>query len=184
MRQVLRLIGNRYGAAVSILLVIAVVVAFGKLLGGSRTGSDLGSDQRPPANSVSTVPDTSTSPVPDDGLVLGPEPSAPPSTSPGTAAAETVAVEFTKAWLNHHGVSAADWHRGVAKYTTKTLADRLDGVDPGSVPADQMTGTATVAHQEAAYVEVTVRCDTGTLVLRMVVDRGRWLVDGVDWRRT
>ncbi|SRR6266511_773625 len=181
MRQVLRLIGNRYGAAVSILLLIAVVVGFGKL-GGGRSGTDTGSDQTPPFTSVSTGPQTTTSPEPDDGLAVEPDNSAPPRTSPGAAAPETVAVQFTKAWLNH-GVSAADWHKGVAKYTTKTLADRLGGVDPGSVPADQMTGAATVVHQESAYVEVTVPCDAGTLVLRMVVNDGRWLVDGVDWRR-
>jgi hypothetical protein len=183
MRQVLRLIGNRYGAAVSILLVIAVVVAFGKLVGGSRTGSDVGSNQGPPATSISTGPATTRSPVPDDGLALGPDTSTPPSPSSGAAAAETVAVDFAKAWLNHHGVSAANWHKGVSKYATKTLADRLDGVDPGSVPADQMTGPATVAHEEASYMEVTVPLDAGTLVLRMVVLDGRWLVDGVDWRR-
>ncbi len=185
MRQVLRLIGTRYGAAVSILLVIAVVVAFGKLLGGGRTGTDAGSNQNPPFASVSTEPRSTTSPEPDDGIVeLGPDTSAPPSTSPGAVAPETVAVQFTKAWLNHRGVSAGDWHKGVAKYSTKSLADRLDGVDPGSVPADQMTGAATVVHQEQAYVEVTVPCDAGTLVLRMVVSGGHWLVDGVDWRRT
>ena len=184
MRQILRLIGNRYGAAASILLVIAVVVLFGKLVGGSRTDTDLGSDQGPPATSISTGVDGTASPAPDDGLALGPDTSVAPSPSSGAAKAETVAVDFTKAWLNHHGVSAANWHKGVAKYSTKTLAGRLDGVDPGSVPADQMTGPATVAHEEASYVEVTVPLDAGTLVLRMVVLNGRWLVDGVDWRRT
>jgi hypothetical protein len=184
MRQVLRLIGNRYGAAASILLVIAVVVVFGKLVGGSRSSSDSGSDQGPPATSISAGANSTTSPAPDDGLALGPDTSVAPSASSGAAKAETVALDFAKAWLNHHGVSAANWYKGVAKYSTKTLADRLDGVDPGSVPADQMTGPAVVAHEEASYVEVTVPLDVGTLVLRMVVMDGRWLVDGVDWRRT
>jgi hypothetical protein len=184
MRQVLRLIGNRYGAAASILLVIAVVVVFGKLVGGSRTGSELGPDQGPPATAVSTGAGSTSSPAPDDGLALGPDTAAAPTPSSGAAPAETVAVNFAKAWLNHHGVSAANWHKGVSKYSTKTLADRLDGVDPGSVPADQMTGPAAVAHQEASYVEVTIPLDAGTLVLRMVVLNGQWLVDGVDWRRT
>jgi hypothetical protein len=185
MRQVLRLIGNRYGAAVSILIVIAVVVAFGKLVGGSRTPSSVGSDQGPPAVSISApVVASSTSPVPDDGVGPEMDASTSPSMSPGAPAPESVAVDFTKAWLNHHNISAADWHKGVAKYSTKTLSDRLDGVDPGSVPADQMTGAATIADHEPSYVDVTVPCDTGTLALRIVVVDGRWLVDGVDWRRT
>src|SRR5438309_1500180 len=136
MRQILRLIGNRYGAAVSILLVIAIVVAFGKLAGGSHGRSDAGADQGPPVSSISTGAGTS-SPEPDDGLELGPDSSAPPSSSPGTTSPAAVAVEFTKAWLNHHSITAADWHKGVAKYTTQALSDRLDGVDPGAVPADQ-----------------------------------------------
>src|SRR2546421_11720736 len=149
MRQILRLIGNRYGAAASILLVIAVVVLFGKLLGGSRTGSDLGSGQGQPATSVSTGAESSTSPAPDDGLALGPDTSAAPSPSSGAAKAETVAVDVTNAWLNHHGISAANWHKGVSKYSTKTLADRLDGLDPRSVPAAQVTGPPAVAHEAA-----------------------------------
>jgi hypothetical protein len=183
MRQVLRFLGNRYGAAVSILVVIAVVVAFGKLVGGSRTETPVGSGQAPPQVTVSTG--ASSSGEPDDGVgPPGVDAAAPPSTSPGTAAPEVVAVNFTKAWLNHHNISAADWHKGIAKYSTKTLSDRLDGVDPGSVPADRMTGAATVDDQESSYVDVAVPCDAGTLVLRMVIVDGRWLADGVDWRRT
>src|SRR5437773_3610474 len=104
MRQVLRLIGNRYGAAVSILVVIAVVVAFGKLVGGSRPGTQV-SGQAPPAAAVTTPPSASSSPVPDDGLGPGQDASAPPSTKPGAAPPETVAVAFAKAWLNHHNIS-------------------------------------------------------------------------------
>src|SRR5436309_10061793 len=162
MRQVLRLIGNRYGAAATILFVIAVVVVFGKLVGGSRTGADLGTDSGPPVTSISTGTTSTTSPGPDDGLALGPDTSAAPSPSAGAANAETVAVDFTKAWLNHHGINAANWHKGVAKYSTKTLADRLEGVDPGAVQADQMTGSAKVANHESAYVEVTISLVAGT----------------------
>ena len=182
MRQVLRFLGNRYGAAVSILVVIAVVVAFGKLVGGSRAETPLGSDQGPPPVAASTA--GSSSAEPDDGVGAGVDAAAPPSTSPGAAKPETVAVDFAKAWLNHHNISAADWHKGIAKYSTRTLSDRLDGVDPGSVPAEQMTGAATVDDQESSYVDVAVPCDAGTLILRMVIVDGRWLVDGVDWRRT
>jgi|SRR5437762_481841 len=183
MRQVLRFLGNRYGAAVSILVVIAVVVAFGKLVGGSRTETPVGSGQGP-APAATGTPTTASSSEPDDGLGPGVDAAAPPSTKPGATAPETVAVDFTKAWLNHHNISAADWHKGIAKYSTRTLSDRLDGVDPGSVPAEQMTGAATVDDQESSYVDVAVPCDAGTLILRMVIVDGRWLVDGVDWRRT
>jgi hypothetical protein len=184
MRQVLRLVGNRYGAAVSILLVVAVVVAFGKLSGGSRTGSDPGSDQGAPGITAETSPDATTSTEPDDGVAIGADPSARPSASAGAVAPETVAVDFAKAWLNHHGISAADWHKAVSKYSTKALADRLDGVDPGSVPADKLTGSAAIAEEDPSYLDVSVPTDAGTLILRMVVVNGQWLVNGVDWSGT
>src|SRR2546430_14088224 len=135
MRQLLRLIGTRYGAAVSIVVVIAIVVAFGKLVGGSRAPSSFGSDQGSPAATVSAPADASGSAASDDGVGPEMDASASPSTSPGAAGADTIAVNFTKAWLNHHNISAADWHKGIAKYSTKTLSDRLEGVDPGAGPA-------------------------------------------------
>ncbi len=182
MRQVLRLVGNRYGAAVTLLVVIAVVVGFGRLAGSGHpnvaTGHPGAVGVNPPAAGLSSQPD--------DGVIqsAGPETSIVPSTSPGAAGPQTVAADFARAWLNHHGVDAATWHKGIAKYSTKTLADRLDGVDPGSVPADRTTGSATIADQGDGYAEVQVPTDQGTLVLRTVVQNGRWLVDGVDWRQS
>jgi hypothetical protein len=183
MRQVFRLIGTRYGAAMTILLLIAVIVGFSKLLGHGTpaSGPVAGGGGQDRGTSIGTGAQGSASPD-NEGYVDGRESSAPPSTSPGAASPETVAVQFAQAWLNHHNISAAAWHKGIAKYSTKALADRFDGVDPGSVPADKITGAAQVVNQESTYVEVTVPCDAGTLVLRMTVDSGHWLVDGVDWR--
>jgi hypothetical protein len=180
MRQVLRLLGNRYGAAVSILVVIAVVIGFGKLAGAGRHNSI--DTTLPPPATAGTAPTPSTSPEPDDGLVDGGDTSAAPSTSPGGANAQTVAVAFATAWLNHHNTTATQWHKGIATYATKSLSDRLEGVDPGSVPAERMTGNAAVEDQESSYVDIAIPCDTGTLVLTLVTSAGRWLVDGVDWR--
>jgi len=39
MRQVFRLIGNRYGAALLLVLVIAAVIGFGKLIGHGTAAS-------------------------------------------------------------------------------------------------------------------------------------------------
>ena len=161
------------------------MVGFGKLVGGARSASNLGPDRIAPATVVASAPATVGSSQPDDGdYEASPGTSATPSTIPGTAGPDVVAVDFAKAWLNHHGISAASWHTGIAKYSTKALSDRMDGVDPGSVPADRMTGAATVSHTETAYVEVRVPTDQGILVLRLVVVNGKWLVDGVDWTQS
>ena len=184
MRPVLRLISNRYGAAVVLLVVIAVVVGFGRLVSGAR--SDGGNTARGGlATSTISAPATSGSPQPDDGDVdVSPASPAAPSLSPGAASPESVATDFAKAWLNHRGISAADWHKDIVKYATKSLADRLDGVDPESVPADRMTAAASVADNQGGYVEVRVPTDQGMLILRVVATSGRWLVDGVDWEKS
>jgi len=178
MRQVFRLIGNRYGAALVLVFVIAVVVGFGKLLGGPAHTAPGGYVPGP-----DTTPDVTFSPVPDDGLIDPSESAAAPSLSPGTAPAQTVAVNFAKAWLHHVGVSATDWHNGLTRYSTKALIERLSGVDPAGVPANQMTGDSTIVDQGPSYVDIAIPLDAGTLSLRVIPVDGRWLVDGVDWQR-
>jgi hypothetical protein len=178
MRQVFRLIGNRYGAALMLVFVIAVVIAFGRLLGGPAHPPPGGYLPGPGA----TV-DTTSSPIPDDGLDEPSASPAPPSMSPGAAPARTVALNFAKAWLHHVGVSAADWHTGLSRYSTKSLMDRLNGADPAGVPASQTTGDSTVVDEQPNYTDIAIPLDTGTLALRVVPVNGHWLVDGVDWQR-
>lgn len=181
MRQVLRLLGNRYGAALVLVFLIAVVVGFGKLVGHVRPGSDTGQIAPPPVVATET---TTSSPEPDDGDVAPTGSPLAPSLSPGTAPAQTVAVNFTKAWLHHTGVSATQWFQGLSKYATKSLQDKLNGVDPAGVPANQTAGDPTVVDQESSYVDISIPLDAGTVTLRLVAANGRWLVDGVDWQRS
>ena len=178
MRHVLRFLGNRYGAALALIVVIAVVVAFGKLLGhGSTTPRVANPDV------VNPIVTATVSQEPDDGLDQPSEAPPAPSTSPGAATPQKVATDFAKAWLNHTNISAADWFKAVSRYTTKALADKLNTTDPEAVPANKMTGDATVTNRAPSYVDVNVPLDAGTLSLRLVATGGRWLVDGVDWLR-
>ncbi|SRR6266516_6247540 len=182
MRQVLRLIGSRYGAALVLVLVIAAVIGFGRLLGGARpTAGGYEPGQGPPAGTSTEV---TTSPEPDDGDIGTTGSPLPPSTSAGAAPASAVALQFTRAWLHHTGVSATEWHAGLAKYATKALQEKLSGADPAGVPASRTTGDPSIVGQESSYVDVSIPLDAGTLSLRLVVTDGRWLVDGVDWERT
>ncbi len=180
MRQVLRLIGTRYGAALVLVVLIALVVGFGKLLGGGRHAGSY------PGPGIVTEPTvaTTTSPVPDDGDIEPSSAAPSPSMSPGAPAAPSVAVQFARAWLHHTGVTSTQWLQGFAKLSTKSLQDKLTGVDPSQVPANQITGDATVVDRDSSYVDIGIPLDAGTLTLRLVVTNGRWLVDGVDWQRT
>jgi hypothetical protein len=179
MRQVLRLIGTRYGAALVLVLLIALVVGFGKLIGGGRhTGYYPGQGAAPDSTVAAT-----DSPVPDDGEIEPSSAPPPPSMSPGAPSAQAVAVQFARAWLHHTGVASTQWTQGFAKLSTKSLQERLNGVDPAGVPANQITGDATVIDQDESAVDIGIPMDGGTLALRLLITDGRWLVDGVDWQR-
>src|SRR5205814_504311 len=69
-----------------------------------------------------------------------PESPPPPVTSPGAAPPEQVAADFTRAWLKHDGVTAAQWRQGMAKYATPALLDKFKDTDPAGVPAKRTTG--------------------------------------------
>lgn len=177
MRTVLRLLGTRYGAAVALIVLIAIVVGFGKLVGGSRSDqSSLGS------GTVLNSPSASSSQLGDDGVGEPPSP-PPPSTSPGAADPETVAMDFTQKWLHHNGVTADQWLAALRPYATKELQDRLSGVDPLTVPANTVAGAATATDRSESYVDVKIPLDSGALTLGLTSIDGRWLVDSVDWQR-
>jgi hypothetical protein len=177
MRTVLRLLGTRYGAAVALIVLIAIVVGVGKLVGGSRP------DQAPlGSGTVLDSASPSSSQLGDDGV--GEPPSAPaPSTSPGAAVPETVAMDFTQRWLHHDGVTADQWLAALRPYATKALQDRLSGVDPLTVPANTVAGAATTTDRSESYVDVVIPLDSGALTLGVTSAEGRWLVDSVDWQR-
>ena len=177
MRQALRLLGNRYGAAVALVVVIGIIVGVGKLVGGRSETPPFSGGTGNVASASPTV-----SQPPDDGLDSAPPPPAP-STSPGAADPQTVATDFTQAWLNHNGVTEAQWHSAVAKYATPALSQKLAGVDPAGVPANKIAGALTITDRAQSYVDITIPLDSGALTLRLIATNGRWLVDGVDWQR-
>jgi len=175
MRQVLRLLGNRFGVALGIVVVVAAVVAVARVAGAPPPA--------PPPAGTAAAPSTALSAEPDDGQD-SPEPAISPSTSPGTAAPLAVAASFTTAWLHHTGVDPAQWLAGMRPYCTDSLAAELTGVDPAGVPASRTAGPAQLVPQDATFAQVVVPLDSGTLTLRLLATAGRWLVDGVDWQRS
>jgi hypothetical protein len=179
MRTALRLLGTRFGAAMALVVLIAIVVGFGKLAGGGRSGN-------PPLGGATaadtTTPQATESQLGDDGVGTPPAPPAP-STSPGAAEPQTVALNFARAWLHHDGVTADQWLAGIRPYATTALQGRLAGVDPVSVPASKVTGDATATNRSESYVDVSVPLDAGVLVLGVTATGGHWLVDSVDWQR-
>ena len=176
MRTVLRLLATRYGAAVALVAVIALIVGIGKIVGGGRPAS------APVDAGIVATPSATASQEGDDGVGSPPAPPAP-STSPGAADPQTVAVSFTAAWLHHDGVTAGQWLAALRPFATAALQSRLAGVDPETVPASKMSGPATATNRSGSYVDITIPLDAGALTLGLTGTGGRWLVDSVDWQR-
>ncbi len=178
MRQVLRLLGRRNTMALGIVLLIGAVVLAGRIAGGSRDNPVIGANTGAAASPTATA-----STEADDGL-SAPGPTPSPSTSPGAPPPQTVATDFTRAWLAHNGVTSDAWLAGLSRYATASLRQRLKGVDPAGVPANAMNGDVSIVDHSTSYVDAVIPLDSGTLDLRLIATEGRWLVDGVDWQRT
>ena len=162
----------RTAFALALLVVVALVVAVGQLIGG----------ERPAASPDGTTPLSSVDPsIGNDSVVdLVPTPTLG---DVRTAEVLATANHFAALWIDHDRPAKA-WLASLTPLCTKTLAGELSGVDPVSVPADRITGAASLEVHADATVDVIIPIDAGKLRLRMVAQQnGGWLVDGIDWER-
>jgi hypothetical protein len=176
-RQILRLLGARYGIALIIAVVVLGIVAITRGISGSVPPPAVVEASPTPLSSGDAEATDST----DDGEAAVGTPQ--PSTSPGAPAPDTVATRFTTAWLHHAGVTGDEWRAGLKPYATEALMAELQDTDPGGVPADRITGSVQVIPRDVDRVDVMVPVDSGRLSLRLFATNGRWFVDGVDWER-
>src|SRR6266536_4417495 len=162
MRPVLRLLGTRYGIALVLtLLVLGAVGVARAVTGPYRGAAPLAAPAAEPSPTTSSVAATAR-----NDSVPTPESPPPPVTSPGAARPEQVAADFTRAWLNHVGVTGEQWRQGLAKYATTALMAKLKDTDPAGVPAKRITGPVTLQNRASTFVEAIIPIDSGTLRLR------------------
>ena len=163
----------RTAIAVGLLLAVAIVVGIGKLVGGQ---------QGPTASNDGTTPLSSVDPSTGNDSVVDLDPT-PTLGNVRTAEVLATANTFAALWIDHDRPAKA-WRDSLIPFCTKTLAGELSGVDPVSVPADRITGTASLEVHADATADVIIPIDAGKLRLRMVAQQNnRWLVDGIDWER-
>lgn len=162
----------RTALALGLLLVVALVVAVGKLVGGQ---------ERPAAAPDGTTPLSTVDPSSGNDSVVD---LVPTPTLGEARSAEVLAAanHFAELWIDHDRPAKA-WRDSLAPFCTRTLAGELSGVDPASVPADRITGAASLEVHADATVDVIIPIDAGRLRLRMVAQQNKWLVDGIDWER-
>jgi hypothetical protein len=177
MRQVLRLLGSRYGIALILVVVVLGIVGITRAIAGPYRSTSAYPGVEP------TRANTSVDPSAGDDSLVSPETPPPPSTSPGSPEPQSVATSFVQAWLTHDGITADQWRAGLARYATVNLRTKFKDTDPAGVPARRTTGPVVLQSRAATYVEASVPVDSGTVRLRLLANGGRWLVDGVDWER-
>lgn len=178
MRHVLRLLSTRYGVALMLCVLLVLVV-------GAFRGVAGPTDPEPAAPLIAASDEPSVDPeAGDDGEVEDAvEPAPSPSLSASAADPSAVAMDFAQAWLHHAGVTPDRWLADLSPHATPALVAKLKGADPAGVPADRVTGAVQINTRDPSLVEASIPVDSGTLRLRLLVDKGRWRVDGVDWER-
>ncbi|MEV4514988.1 hypothetical protein AB0K00_39260 [Dactylosporangium sp. NPDC049525] len=178
MRTVLRLLGTRYGIAMVLIVVVLVVVGFGRIVfteGDRSTNDALGPTVAP---ATPTTPDPYSS-LGDDGVQDEPA-SVAPSLSKGAADANTVATRFAKAWIRKAGVTGEQWRAGLKPDASSELMEDLADTDPADVPTATITGP-TALEDFGQVATAKVPADGGTIVLQLEAINGRWQVTSLDW---
>lgn len=179
MNRALRIIFSRYGIVVIILVLVLGVIA----LATQREQTPL--DGGGSSNGGSTSEASSEAFTEDDGLATEAcegDDCYPEEELPQEAVDRS--VEFAEAWLNPNGYGASSWYDSIVPFLTENQADLMQGVDPLSVPAEEITGEAS---PEGA--EVGIPMDTGTLTLTMTEGSNNWtdldwLVSAIDWEQS
>lgn len=179
MNRALRIIFSRYGIVVIILILVLGVIA----LASQRKQTPL--DGGNTANGGSSSEASSEAFTEDDGLATEncegddcyPEEELPQE-------AVDRSVEFAEVWLNPNGYSAEGWYDTLVPFLTDDQAELMQGVDPISVPATEITGEPV-----PDGLKVGIPMDTGTLTLTMTEGSNNsteldWLVSAIDWEQS
>lgn len=179
MNRALRIIFSRYGIVVIILVLVLGVIALAQEreqtpLDGGDPGAD-GSEGAATSEAMTADDGFATEECEGDGCYAAEE-------LPQEAVDRAVA--FAAAWLNPYGYGAEGWYDSIVPYLTVASAELMQGVDPVSVPAEEITGEPAAEGQK-----VDIPLDTGTLTLTMTEGSNEWtengwLVSAIDWAQS
>lgn len=177
MRRFTRMLFSRYGLVGAIVLIIVVVLTFSRLFNGPGDSGTAGNTDNSDTPSAVHGPDDGV--VHSSGLpTVGPEPSLNPEAEDILG----VARDFAEKWAQPDK-AMQEWFDDLTPLSTEELKAQITGVDPVSVPTDELIGDPILAAQRGSLAEVTQSAVGGTLRLSLAVTNGRWLVSGIDWER-
>ncbi|GAA4200257.1 hypothetical protein [Actinocatenispora rupis] len=176
MRRVLAFVTSRYGLAGLAALAVIMVVLVGRVFGLGGSGDDGGSGT---VSGGQASADAGESGAPNDGPTGAPS-KPDPVVKPGQAGPLVVATSFGRAYVKSD-VPAKQWRAALTKYATPKLATTIRTIDPMTVPADALTGVASLGDHGAVWADVDLPTDAGMLTFRLTSDGTVWRVDGIDW---
>jgi hypothetical protein len=104
----------------------------------------------------------------------------PGPTTPAPRDMLVVARRFSEAWARPTLTNEA-WLDGINEYATNDFIASLKDVDPGRVPASDITGAPEVVSSRTDQAVVDVPTDTGKLRLTLVSLVGQWWVTLTEW---
>ncbi|WP_205325989.1 hypothetical protein [Glycomyces sp. YM15] len=179
MNRALRIIFSRNGIVVIILVLVLGVIA----LASQRQQTPLDGGNSADGNSTSEA--SSEAFTEDDGFATENcegDDCYPDIELPQEAVDRS--VEFAEVWLNPNGFGADNWYNSLLPFITDEQAELLQGVDPISVPAKEITGEPV-----PEGTKVGIPMDTGTLTLTMTESSNNlsgtgWLVSAIDWEQS
>ena len=168
---------------VTTVALLAIFTAIGRL----TTTADLGAE-RPPRNTVATVPtasptETPASPAPATTAAPGTsaqaspgQPGRPVAPQPGSRTPVEVAALFATAWAQP-SASQATWLSDLEPLATPEFLASLRTVDPARVPASKVLDSGSLTSSGDQRATVRVATDAGGMTVTLVVvQSGKWLV--------
>lgn len=178
---------------ITLLVLTAVVLAVGLIMpmisGADRNGSasrgaggtsaTVGAQHGGPVGQQPSGGPAVTSPAgtPTSLPTRLPGPTQTPTPAAPAAEALEVATLWAKAWVNHpEGTTNEQWLAGLRPYTTEEYVAVMATVEPGNIPATEVTGPAEATSSFTTSVEVTVPTNGGRLAMTVIATPQGWRV--------
>ena len=169
-------------AVVFVVVVVALVIGIGALLGNSGGSSSNVPSAQPPGTAApaTAAPETGTAPpsVSPTPPLLTPRQASAPAPAATAASPTATAAAWTRAWLDHR--APQQWIDGLQPFTTPEYLGLLGTVDIRQLPAGTVTGPPAVVAQGTGSATISVPTSAVRLQLSLVQSDDGWRISDAD----
>lgn len=163
------LMWSRRRAAGVLGLALVVIIGLTRLLAASHAPT--------PPSAAAPAPAAPSTPPSPSAPACAPAQPPPPKATP-----VTISTEFASRWVDHGGDPTC-WLTALRPWSTDAYGTQvLPTVDPSTVPASRVNGTARLASQHGRAAEVTVPLDRLSIRVSLldVTGAGAWRVNDLN----